>query len=1319
MTQSKSPLLPIALGIVTVLAGLSSPYPVQAAQGQGALAQAPLNLGTQVPPAFIMAVDDSGSMTFETLFPGRDGYGCTGTNTTHPFFNNDGTLRTAAGTNGSCNFHHLFPVPGHRIDANRYAIPPIDQFGFARSPSYNPAFFDPETVYDPWIDENLAELPDADITATRARPLSAGRTVNMTAIHLDRTDDETENTGFTETGNATYNTGTFFPAGVTYRRNGACGGLANTGTTWVTLTGNVTLNANCTNIAVRRSHAGRPDADEVFRVPQGTILPAGTRYFRVADSACGGLAPALPSQRTWVTLTAATAVTATCDVGIQYFPATFYLPLTDAAPAGFNVANRTLALNAGGTGVNMYRYEIRPANYSTTAAYDAAIQNFANWFSFYGNRNRAMVSGLTRSLVEVNNMRIAYFRINGYSAIDTGNGTATYPNVTMRDMASPAQKRLLYLDLLALPASGSTPNRYAVNNIGQQFKRTDTAAPIQLACQKNAGMLFTDGYSNQNGPAASPVANADGGLGSPFADAHSNTLADLAAQFYTQNLRPDLEAGRVPVPVNCPSSDPRVDCNTNPHMNFYGITLGAKGDIYGVNAAATADPYANPPAWAARENDDPSTVDEIWHGALTSRGKFINAQNPNAITTAMREVLQAVSEGTGPSGSIALTGARVGDASSTVTPEYGSENAGTDWYGRLRAEEVTVTAQGVVEFDELWEASDLLPVAATRRLLFGRPSTTVNPTVATFFQANVGALSNICGGALSRCNAAEITALGVTAAQAIDYLRGDQTLEGTKLRTRTTRLGDIVNSTPVISSPKDNYGYRNLRGPTAGVYDPYGYAAYLTTKQTRRPMVYVGANDGMLHAFDGETGAETFGYIPSPVLGHMGNLLFPYDAALGNDQKFQHRYFVDGPVTVSDIRLSTGWRTALVATPGAGGRGVFALDVSTPASFVAGNVLWEVTDTVTGTTGDRIGHVLGKPLLVPMRTGTATPAWKAIFGNGFNSRTGRPALFVVDMETDAVTSIEAVETGGPATPNGLGSIVLLDRYISNTTTAGSDGYADTAYGGDLHGNIWKFDLRNNTVANGGLPVFTASVAGERQPVTGGLEVASGPGGGVLLYFGTGSYSFENDATDQGVQTVYSVLDRGLTTPATATRANLAAQQLNETVGGQRTLTSTQVNYVTQNGFYMDLVTFDGTDTFQRGERFVGNPRLQSGLIVFPTFEPGGVSGDPCATGGTNWLYAFNAVSGAAGLSGLRAGAPDGAAAAAGTVGQRLDTSGTTPIRDVAVLLLPAPGNVAAGATAAQIADALERTCDLVISVAGAPPYYLPRACGRQSWRQVR
>lgn len=1287
MTMNRLPFLPLALCAVTFLAGVSVPHRALAAQGEGNLAQAPLSLGTQVPPAFLMAVDDSGSMTFEVLFA-ADEQAYWGTSNAclqgqvscpNGFFLDNGELRTA----GRGGYYHIIQN-GIRLDNNRLGIPPLDLFGFARSPDFNGQYFDPTVTYLPWQNADGTFWPNSPVTAARSDP----------------------------------------------RPNGSAG----------TRGPNPIVTYNFT------TGENRTDNYFAFRVQPGMYLPPGTQWrIRSAThgNGCGGLGTSGATRDSWQTVPALPAtghlVTATnnlnagnlhgCELLIQYFPAVVYLRVDSPPPPGFNLAQRVLVPNAGGPGVPLYKYELRAANFSS--GYDAVIQNFANWYTYYGNRTRAMVSSMSQSLQPINRMRIGYFTINRRTGNNPGMAGG---NVTMRDMAAPAQKNDLYADLFTLPSNGGTPNRSATVYMGDQFRRTDAGAPIQLTCQKNAGMLFTDGYTNEGGANGNVYRNfgdTDGAQPAPIGgNNNGNTIADIAYSFYANNLRTDLlPAGRVPVPEACrlpdrsinPNAPLHLDCQTNLHMNFYGITLGTAGEIYGVDMAATNDPYANPPSWSATgtQNLSPRNVDDIWHATLNTRGKYISARVPTDVTTAMRQILQAVGEGAGPAGSIALSGARVGDASTTVIPEYAAENSGTDWYGRLRAEKVTVNSAGAVSFAELWEASALLPVAGARNILFARPATTVTPTVSTFTTANVGALTAICNGPLSRCSAAEIAALGVTPDQAISYLRGNQALEGSLLRDRSTRLGDIINSSPVISSPKDNFGYRALYGANPADIDPFGYAAYMTAKATRRPMVYVGANDGMLHAFDGETGVERFAYIPSTALGHMGNLLFPYRAADGNDQKFQHRYFVDGPVTVSDARWGGAWRTVLVGSAGAGGKGVFALNVTNPTTFTGSSVLWEVSGSVSGTTGQRIGHVLGKPVVVPMRTGTTDPVWRAVFGNGFGSTSGAASLFVVDIATGNVTTIPVAETGGPATPNGLGSVVLVDRYISNTSTRGSDGYADTAYAGDLHGNIWKFDLRNNTVANGGQPIFTASVAGQRQPITGGLEVASGPGGGVLIYFGTGSFSFENDAADQGLQSLYSVLDTGSTTPNTVTRANLAQQTLVAAADGVRSLAGNAVNYVNQRGWYMDLATVLGGDVTLRGERFVGNPRLQSGLILFPTFEPAGTLLDPCATGGTNWLYALNAISGGAGLSGLRANSPTGTAAPAGTVGTLLDTAGTIPVKDVAVLLPPPPGAVDSTATAAEIAEALGRTCDLVISVAGAPPLYLPRACGRQSWRQVR
>ncbi|WP_425477119.1 pilus assembly protein [Luteimonas cucumeris] len=1265
-------------------------YSVFAVQGQGTLAQAPLNVQAQVPPAFIMAVDDSGSMTFETLFPGRDGqaYWDNATAGTNGFFDANGNLRTSGdsinagndGDTGNGSYNHLLPYPGHRIDSGRFAIPPLDKFGFARSPEFNPAYFNPLVTYSPWKRPNVVtnaieDYPNASTTATRPDPDSANYTFNLSAIHRDRTDDGDE----------------------------------------------------------------VPAASEMFVVPDDAFLPEGTQYYMTAS--CGGLGGRNGADlNKWMTVgSGGVTMTNDCAMGIAYRPATFYLKTTTPAPPGYD-AGRVEVANACGNGCNMYRYEITDTMFGTDAP--ALLQNFANWFSFYGDRNRSMIAGLTRSLVDVEQMRIGMFTINDRE------------DVVMRNMDVATDKAALYNDhLLALPASGSTPNRFAVDHLGKQFQRepedeNDTSAPVQLACQKNVGMLFTDGYSNQG--SVDDAGNVDEGMPSPLNDSHSNTLADIAAKYYLANLRDDLPADNVKVPDACKTTpnDPKLDCRNDPHMNFYGITLGAKGNLYGsgiyiddpitrkVNEATEAA-YVTPPAWQAWENDRPSTVDEIWHAAMNGRGEYINATTPADITAAMRRVIAALNEGKSPAGSIAVTGSRIGAGTLTVEPFYEAKSPGTDWYSTLTARTVSVDpVTRAATFTFAWEASAQLPDAASRtNVWFTNSAGTVVPFDAT----NVSSLDTLCDSAtagMSLCTAAEIAALDtttpitpITVADAVNYLKGDQSKEadGT-LRFRTTRLGDIVNSTPIVSAPTDDYGYRSLPAPYGSSYGTY----LTTTKNGRRPMVYAGANDGMLHAFDGRTstagGVERFAFIPQSVVGHLGNLLFPYDPLTEGDQKFQHRYYVDGPLAVSDAYYDGAWETVLVGTTGAGARGVFALNVSDAShpstSFGATDRLWEINDTnvaLPANVRQNIGFVLGKPVIVPVKTSTGTVSWKAIFGNGYNSEGGKAVLFMVDIDdtaTPTITMIEAVETGDdvPAGSNGLGNIVVVDRWAPNATTnaltvRSRDGFADTVYAADQKGAIWKFDLRSETPANLETPLFTTlkyasgTETGTRQPITGGLTAAAGPGGGVLLYFGTGSFSFAGDGADETQQSLYAVLDNGGTT--TLTRADLLQQTIGTTVNGVRT---TSMNGMTAglSGWYLDLTN---------KERFVAYPRIESGVVFMPTYSPNEAVG--CGAIGNNWLYGLNALTGAAALSNARVGSPTGASPGAGTGAMVLETGGTAPVKDVAVMTAPRIAPLGSAATADDLAAALGAQCSMVIQVAGAPPLYLPRACGRQSWRQIQ
>lgn len=1259
----------LAAGSACVLAaGGWLAYSLLAAQGHGTLAQAPLNIQVQTPPAFLMALDDSGSMLWETLNNTRDGayrwVDSTSGNRRVGFYTAAGAPY-GYGEGSGLNYLYLTPPAGR--STGEAALPPLEAYGFARSPDINPAYFDPRDSYPNWKTGSTA-APDY-------RPLDH---TNATAAPLDPRPN-----GANAKSNLTQN---------------LIADETRTGDAW-----RFSFRANMripVDTLIESGRCGANNSNTSDRMGNGNNTPATPAGFRRVTSE--------------ITVPANSYnVTGRCIAAVVYYPATFYLvdPATLPANYGYRTtARKTITNPVGGRPGTLYKYEIREANFTSTAAYQAALGNFVRWFSFYRTRRESLIGAATNALHDTTNLRVGWFRINNRR------------DVTMYDMTDESAKRTLLTDIMTdMRANDSTPNRSAAQYLGQQFQRTDAGAPVQLACQKNAGMLFTDGYINETG--------------------NTTLMKDLVAPFYTGPLRSDLDTDAVPVPAECkgPSPDPSLDCNTSLHMNFYGVTLGTLGREFGVRYLPDANrpwvlspnPYVNRPNFPTSTQDlKPEAVDELWNAVLDTKGEMINATRPGDITAAMRRIISNVAQGATPSGSRSLTGARIGVGSLSVEPFYEATNNGTDWYSTLRAYQLSVdpdTRKVVAE--EAWEASAKLTSPAARNIRFWR-----NSALTEFTGSNVS-LADLCtkSGSLYPgmliCSEAEITGLARNSTTAVSYLRGSAASEkrnGGTLRDRTTPLGDIITSTPVISSPLDDYGYRRLPGAMGSTY-----GTYMTTKRdNRRYMVYAAANDGMLHGFDGGMGAdgemdsqggnEVFAYIPSTALGHMGNLLLPNDPNNQNTQRFQHRYYVDGPVVVGDTYTSAGWATSLVGTAGAGGRSVFALDVSTPSSFGAsGTLLWEISDlnsALPESVRNNIGHVLGKPVIVPVKNSDGSVGFKAIFGNGFESRDGKAVLYVVDMVAGRVPTIrmiEAVESGNnlPAGRNGLGNIVVVDRWGgADQDVRARDGLADTVYGADKRGAVWKFDLRSSTAPT--VPLFTTATHVDRadgltyrQPITGGMTATAGASGGVMLIFGTGSFAYYGDQDDSAVQALYGINDTSSGQPsASITPADLLTYSV-QTTDKVRTL-ERGTPPSTGRGWSVTLPT---------KERAVGNPRIVAGVVFIPTYQPSDAEG--CSVDGSNWLFGLQASTGAPGLSQVRYG--DGTQPGDGTAGVALDTGGNAPVRDVTASVVPRLAAPIDDGSGSGPPDPPVDACLMEIAVSGADPMYLPYPCGRQSWRQLQ
>ena len=794
------------------------------AQGDVNIASTPLFVQQPVSPALLLAVDDSGSMDSEILMRANDGAAWwhtgdrsfTGRNQTDAMQPGVINFNIAGGANATWKKFVYLFPNGTGLTSGRRA-------------------------YSDSTNDHFAVPPIGPFAFVRS---------------------------------AAFNFGYFDPA-ITYDPWLSLGGYSFTDSNPTAARTDPTRGSEVFDLTVSRERTG---TNEVFRFFDGMVIPAGTRY------------------RDWVTgswTTAAVDIPITGAGGsgrgvpVSYFPATFYLPVGTSLPPDFGYDPAKME---GGPdvvvdgeapdGSPMVRYEIRPGNFVTPEAYGRAIQNFANWFTYYRKRHIASRGAIGEAFAPLEGFRVGEYRIS------------ETPTVSMLDLSVSAERNTFFSNVYYEVNRGGTPNRRAVNHMYDQFRRTDSGAPIVESCQMNFGVLFTDGYASDS----VSVGNVDGGMGPPFADSVSNTMADIAARMYLTNLRPDLPSGNVPIPSGCSSAspDPSLDCNTNLHANLFAVTLGAPGTIFKIDEDATNDPYNNPPTWPTSfPTRNPVHVDDLWHATLNTRGELLDVEVPALLGERFGEVLASIGARIEASATSAATSSAV---LQTDTLLYTAGFRSTDWSGQLDAR--SVNADGSLG-TQAWDAEQKLAIRSpyTRNIFTRR----ADGTAVEFDYDN---LSSSQQDALDHGPDGTNDGLGL---DRVNWLRGEESGPST-FRDRSSTgvprlLGDIVNSNP----------------------------------QFRAGVLYVGANDGMLHAFDATTGDELFAYVPSTLLQpDPGDDFSPLSRL--PDPNYSHRYFVDGTVSVVDMAFMGDDRTVLVGSLGAGGRAVFALDVSNPESFTSGEL---------------------------------------------------------------------------------------------------------------------------------------------------------------------------------------------------------------------------------------------------------------------------------------------------------------------------------------------------------------------------------------------
>lgn len=467
----------------------------------------------------------------------------------------------------------------------------------------------------------------------------------------------------------------------------------------------------------------------------------------------------------------------------------------------------------------------------------------------------------------------------------------------------------------------------------------------------------------------------------------------------------------------------------------------------------------------------------------------------------------------------------------------------------------------------------------------------------------------------------------------LEYIRGSQTKElqnGGAYRNRSTLLGDIINSAPYyVGIPA--FPYQDT-WPGSAPENSSPYSTFRNTYKNRVPIIYTGANDGMLHGFDAATGVEKIAYVPNAIFSKLNQLPFA---------DYVHSFYVDGSVNVVDVFYNSGWHTVLIAGLNAGGQGIYALDVTDPSAFNETNaatiVMWEFTDADDAD----MGFSYSQPALVRLQNGK----WGAIFGNGLNntqadanvSTTGNSVIYIVDIETGAIikkfdTLIgTADDPESLGRPNGMATPAIVDTN--------GDFIADYVYAGDLFGNVWKLDITDADPNNWKFafletngdpkPFYTAKDGnGKNQPITSRINVAKIPGqvAGLQIFFGTGKYLEVADKTNLDVQTFYGLRD--FNTTAIAGRADLLQQTIlaeisfthpDSTVSEYR-ITSDNALQPSDRGWYLDLIL----NTNAQGERVVSDPIVRNEKVIFSTLIP---SNDPCGFGGTGWLMELSFTNG--------------------------------------------------------------------------------------------
>lgn len=762
-----------------------------------------------------------------------------------------------------------------------------------------------------------------------------------------------------------------------------------------------------------------------------------------------------------------------------------------------------------------------------------------------------------------------------------------------------------------LKAESWTPLAEAYYEVTRYFRglsshynvKTNYTSPIQYRCQKNFTIVVTDGLPTYDAsfPNNDPADSADSNRSIPNWDGVDNDGPRLGGNAEGDSLYlDDIAKFAWDIDFKTSGTDNAggsYEDEKYKQQNMYTYTVGFTVANQMLEDAAN---YGN--------------------------GLYLTANNAEQLREELEKAISDIQGKLGASSSAAASGGYITAGTKVYQGRLNSEN----WFGQLLAFGVdtdptsktygAILSSGSGPDGALWDAGALIPSADDRKIITNQGGEGIALRWVSF--------TNDQGDPTE-----EAKDYFDSNENLLNYLRGEAVAG---LRQRTSLLGDIVNSAPQY------VGAPNFRHKDSLEAEPY--SEFKVDNADRPPMIYVGANDGMLHGFDAETGEERLAYIPGKLLGTVKQLA-------NEDYQENHKFYVDGTPTVSDAFLGGAWRTVLVGGLNKGGQSIYALDVTDPNSFSEANASstfkWEFTDEDDAD----LGYTYSRPAIVKLNNGT----WAAVFGNGYNntvadghaSTTGDAALYIVNLHTGALIKKISTETGAnedptnQARPNGLATVAPVDLQ--------DDGKVDYIYAGDLFGNMWKFNLSSSNTNQWKLDyrIFGACedmtcTPSKQQPITTRPTVIRHPNGlGQIVLFGTGKYLEVEDAgvNDGGVQSFYGIWDKNPNSGSRIKRSELQEQKIlveqnftftnsdgdtfNEPL---RVTTDYKVDWKSKKGWYIDLIS-PHADADGEGERQVTNSLVRNGRLIFTTMIPS-VSSDPCVPDGESWIMEMDAATGA-------------------------------------------------------------------------------------------